>query len=140
MPTLHWTFFFLLFVHPRSSLVCMTLSNYGNRGLLSSCGAMAYLVAEHGLKGTWASGVVTCMLSSSAACGISPGKGLNLCPLHWQATSLPLNYQRSPHIGPFSSCGIDITILQDRCKVQKYLSIFPKAAQLQSQVLRTVCF
>ena len=28
--------------------------------------------------------------------GIFPGQGLNLCPLHWQADSLPLDHQGSP--------------------------------------------
>ena len=40
-------------------------------------------------------------LSCSAACGIFPAQGSNLCPLHWQADSLsavpPGNlYQRGP--------------------------------------------
>ena len=30
------------------------------------------------------------MLHLSTACGTSPDQGLNLCPLHWQADSLPL--------------------------------------------------
>ena len=34
--------------------------------------------------------------SCSAACGIFPDQGLNLCPLHWQADSQPLCYQGSP--------------------------------------------
>ena len=33
--------------------------------------------------------------SCSAACGIFPGQGLNPCPLHWQANSLPLSHQGS---------------------------------------------
>lgn len=40
----------------------------------------------------------------------------------------------------FSNCSIYITILQGKWKLQKHLSAFPNAAQLQSQVLRTVCF
>ena len=35
-------------------------------------------------------------LSCSAACGILPDQGLNLCPLHWQADSQPLCHQGSP--------------------------------------------
>ena len=34
--------------------------------------------------------------SCSAACGIFPNQGLNLCPLHWQADSQPLRHQGSP--------------------------------------------
>ena len=32
----------------------------------------------------------------SAACGIFPDQGSNLCPLHWQADSQPLRHQGSP--------------------------------------------
>ena len=35
--------------------------------------------------------------SCSAACGIFPDQGSNLCPLHWQADSQPLRHQGSPH-------------------------------------------
>ena len=34
--------------------------------------------------------------SCSAACGIFPDQGWNLCPLHWQADSQPLHHQGSP--------------------------------------------
>ena len=34
--------------------------------------------------------------SCSAACGIFPDQGSNLCPLHWQADSQPLCHQGSP--------------------------------------------
>ena len=36
--------------------------------------------------------------SCSAACGIFPEQGSNLCPLHWQADSQPLRHQGSPPI------------------------------------------
>ena len=36
--------------------------------------------------------------SCSAACGIFPDQGSNLCPLHWQADSQPLHHQGSPVI------------------------------------------
>ena len=32
----------------------------------------------------------------SAACGIFPDQGSNLCPLHWQVDSQPLRHQGSP--------------------------------------------
>ena len=34
--------------------------------------------------------------SCSAACGIFPDQGSNLCPLHWQADSQPLRHHGSP--------------------------------------------
>ena len=34
--------------------------------------------------------------SCSAACGIFPDQGSNLCALHWQADSQPLHHQGSP--------------------------------------------
>ena len=36
--------------------------------------------------------------SRSAACGILPDQGSNLCPPHWQADSQPLRHQGSPII------------------------------------------
>ena len=36
--------------------------------------------------------------SCSAACGILPDQGANLCPLHWQADSQPLRHQGSPGV------------------------------------------
>ena len=36
--------------------------------------------------------------SCSAACGIFPDQGSNLCPLHWQAGSQPLRHQGSPWV------------------------------------------
>ena len=36
--------------------------------------------------------------SCSAACGIFPDQGSNLCPLNWQADSQPLRHQGSPYI------------------------------------------
>ena len=44
--------------------------------------AVASLVAEHGLYGTWASVLMAHGLSCSAACGIFPEQGSNPCPLH----------------------------------------------------------
>ena len=44
--------------------------------------------------------VVAHGLSCSAACGIFPDQGSNLCPLHWQADSQPLRHQGSP-VGRF---------------------------------------
>ena len=57
----------------------------------------ASLVAEHRLRRA-GSVIVAHGLSSSAACGIFPDQGSNLCPLHWQADSQPLRHQGSPHV------------------------------------------
>ena len=35
--------------------------------------------------------VMACELTCSAACGIFPDQGSNLCPLRWQVGSLPLS-------------------------------------------------
>ena len=40
--------------------------------------------------------------SCSAACGIFPDQGSNLCPLHWQADSQSLRHQGSPTISTCS--------------------------------------
>ena len=75
--------------------------------------AMASLVAEHRLSGgTWAQQLwlpdsraqaqeLWCSLSCSAACGVFPDQGLNLCLLHWQADALPLSHQGSPEVRAF---------------------------------------
>ena len=78
-------------------------SSCGERGplFIAVCGPFtiaASLVAEHRLQtlrlnscGSQAPGagsvVVAHGLSCSAACGIFPDQGSNLCPLHWQADS-----------------------------------------------------
>ena len=43
-----------------------------------------------------ASAVVACGCHCPAACGIFPDQGSNLCSLHWQADSQPLDSQGSP--------------------------------------------
>ena len=48
------------------------------------------------------SAAVALRLRCSGACGIFPDQGLNLCPLHWQADSLPLDHQGSPVVIIFS--------------------------------------
>ena len=75
----------------------------------SSCGERwPFFIAVHGpftvaallLRSTGSrragSVVVAHGTSCSAACGIPPDQGLNLCPLHWQADSQPLHHQGSP--------------------------------------------
>ena len=58
--------------------------------------AVASLAVEHRLQGTQASVVVAHVLSRSAACGIFLDQGWNLCPLHWQMVSEPLDHQGNP--------------------------------------------
>ena len=61
--------------------------------LFSSCSKLgpfcvvAFLVAEHGLKGTGASVVVAHGLNCPVACGILPDQGLKPCHLRRQADS-----------------------------------------------------
>ena len=56
---------------------------------------VASLVAKHGRYST-GSVVVVHGFNRSAACGIFPDQGSNLCLLHWQVNSLPLSQQGSP--------------------------------------------
>ena len=58
--------------------------------------AVASLVSEHG---RWDTGSVVEVdrLSCSTACGVIPDQGSNPCLLRWQADSLPLSPQGSPH-------------------------------------------
>ena len=75
----------------------------------SNCGGCSYpLVAGHGLlttvpslvkhrlQGVQASAVMALRLSCPMACGIFLDQGLNLCPLHRQVDSFPLDHQGSP--------------------------------------------
>ena len=59
-----------------------------SRELLSCCRVQAL--------GCMGSVVVAQVLSRSVACDIFLDQGLNPCPLHWQAGSLPLSDQGSP--------------------------------------------
>ena len=85
-----------------SSLLHVALSSCGEQGplLATVCGcliAMVPLAAELRLQSA-GSAVVAHGASCSAACGILPDQGSNLCPLRWQADSQPLHYQGSPEI------------------------------------------
>ena len=57
--------------------------------------AAASLVAEQTLRHD-SSAVAAHGLSCPMACGIFPDQGSNLCPLHWQVDSLPLDHQGNP--------------------------------------------
>ena len=65
--------------------------------LLRSTGSSGW-ASVVAVSGLWNGGsiLVAHGLSCSEACGIFPDQGLNLCPLHWQAVSLPLSHQGSP--------------------------------------------
>ena len=52
-------------------------------------------LAEHRHWGTWASVVAVHGLSCSRACGIILDQGWNLCSLHWQVDSYPVDHQGS---------------------------------------------
>ena len=52
--------------------------------------------------------------SCSAACGILPDQGSNLCPLHWQADSQPLRHLGSPLLNFF---GIYFIMLRTQHKI-----------------------
>ena len=56
------------------------------------------LVAAHGLLIVVASLVTEHRFQGAEACEIFLHQGSNLCPLHWQADSQPLDYQGSPSL------------------------------------------
>ena len=103
----------LLFIAVRSLLIAVASPVAGHR--LQACGLQQLwhagsVVVAHGLQSA-GSVVVAHGLSCSAACGIFPDQGSNLCPLHWQADSQPLCHQGSPSdafIGQFiqSKCAL----------------------------------
>ena len=66
------------------------LSLAAEQGLCSSCSAQAWQLGRLG------SVVVAYRLSHCVACETFPDQGSNLCPLHWQVDSLPLDHQGSP--------------------------------------------
>ena len=67
------------------------------RGLFSSCQEWGLLfIAVHRLLIVGASPILEYRLSCSQACRIFPDQGSNLCSLHWQMHSKPMDHQRSP--------------------------------------------
>ena len=62
-------------------------------GMLSSCGVQASHCAGFSCCGPQAIGCTG--FSTCSACGIFLNQGLNLCPLFWQADSLPLDHRGS---------------------------------------------
>ena len=71
-------------------------------------GTLASVAVVHGLGhcSSWA--LVAHRLSCFSACGIFPDKGLNLCTLHWQADSKPLDHQGSPDYMVFILLFVDV--------------------------------
>ena len=113
-----WFFFFFFFSFMYcinfgcavSLLLYMAFSSCSEQGLLSSCSAWAsqccgFPCCEAHVLGTcvsvvaalglWSLGsvVVAHRLRYPAPYGIFLDRGLNLCPLHWQVNSLPLDHQ-----------------------------------------------
>ena len=90
---LFWILFWILFFIFALGLHCgkqATLLAVVNRLLTAS------LVAEQGLSSAWVSVAMIHELSCPMVCGISPNQGSNLCPLHWEEDSLPLDHQGYP--------------------------------------------
>ena len=97
--------------------------SFRERMLPSSLTVVASLAAEHrpwdtqasvvAVPGPWRTGssVAVHGLHCSTACGSLPDQGLNLCPLHWQADSLPLSHQGSPWMLTLVSKFLPETIL-----------------------------
>ena len=94
---LHVKFFNILFIYLFLAVLGFILavwaffSSCGQWGLLSSCSAQASLVVEH--RQALGHRLIFALhgLSCSAACGLLPDQGLNLCLLHWQADILALS-------------------------------------------------
>ena len=68
-------------------------SSCSEQELLPSCVHELLLLQSTGVR---ASVVVVHRTSCLEPCGIFPDQGSNLCPLHWQADSQPLDHQGSP--------------------------------------------
>ena len=83
---------------------CSGFSSCRAQALFSHCGMSGSPKWQHsdsiavvcGPQSTQASIVVAHGLSYSTVCGIFPDPGPNLCPLHWQVDSYPLDHQGSP--------------------------------------------
>ena len=80
-----------------------SFSSCSERGLLSNCGMWASHYSGFSCCREWALGrlwsiIVAHGISCPVACGIFPDQGLNLCTLHWQVDSQPLDHQRSPYM------------------------------------------
>ena len=73
-------------------------SRAGGHSLAVVCGPLTVAVSLVAGYRLWSTRFRTCShgLSSLAACGIFPNRGLNPCPLHWQAASLTLSHRESP--------------------------------------------
>ena len=87
-------FFFVFLIYFWLSLVAAS----GGHSSLRCAGlslSRPLLLRSTGSRRT-GSAVVAHGPSCSAACGIFPDQGSNLCPLHWQADSQPLRHQGSP--------------------------------------------
>ena len=92
---------FLLFICCWLPWVFVAFSSCGEQGLLSSCSARASRCGGFSCRGAWALGAGLQQLwrlrsAQPTASGILPDLRSNLCPLHSQADSQPLDHQGSP--------------------------------------------
>ena len=100
-PLLFYTFIYLFMYFCAGSLLLSRFSLVVVCGLLievaSCCGA--WTIGRTGVSSctTWA---LEHRLDCSAAYGTFPDQGASPCLLHWQAGSLPLSHQGSPHLSP----------------------------------------
>ena len=118
-----WKRFFYLFLMWWIFLAAWSFSLVVVSGGCSHCSTKASHCRVWAL-GAWASAVVahgftscsswtlehscgTHGLSSSAACGVFPDQGSNLCLLLWQMDSLPLSHQK-PNTQFYSFCDVRI--------------------------------
>ena len=98
---------FIIFGCAGSSWVCRLFCSCGEWGLLSNCGCGPFVTMASPLWSTCSSAswfqlqhtgsvVVSNGLSCSRAFEFFPNQGSNLCLLHRQADSLPLNHWEAP--------------------------------------------
>ena len=85
---------------PGSSLLSWAFFSCGDWGLLSSCGTMASLVAEHGPWSARVSVVVAIGLAAPQHMGSSWTRDQTYVPCIAQADSQPLDHQSSVIFGP----------------------------------------
>ena len=97
VPTRNYSFYncICLFGSAESPWLCWLFSSCGDEGLLSRYRAQTLHCVGFSGCGPQVLGTGSVVkahgLGDSAACGIFPDPGSNLCLLHWQVDSLPLS-------------------------------------------------
>ena len=90
----------------------------------------ALVVVVHGLRGCGSQrGLSSCGTRPSCpvACGIFLDRRLNLCPLRWQADSLPLGHEESPRDCFYYNIGalkLDLKIYTSLCVLHDILGFY----------------